>query len=138
VTGGISPKNSRIDPLNADGAPVFDPTRWKGSLETRRVGDRRSSTWWGRPFDLALGAHLAIRVSNPDTGTIQAVWNNMISHVNSGDFVGASSYFSVASSDNYLASFFTVGTANATSAINQIGTLNPVYVDNDRAEYYFI
>jgi hypothetical protein len=39
--------------------------------------------------------------------------------------------------DQYRQAFLTVGTANAISAMNEIGTLTLVYINNDRAEYYF-
>lgn len=80
---------------------------------------------------------ILVTIPNSEPDELQAVWNNMVSHVNSGDFVGAGSYFSVASSDNYLQVFQAVGSANAISAINEAGTLNPVYIYDNRAEYYF-
>jgi sugar lactone lactonase YvrE len=65
------------------------------------------------------------------------VWTSMTSHVVSGDMNGALSYFSIASVDQYRQAFFSVGKANAISAMNQVGALIPVYVNADRAEYYF-
>jgi len=76
-------------------------------------------------------------IPSQDADALQAVWNNMVSHASSGDLVGASSYFSVASSGNYLQAFLAIGSANAISAISQIGTLTPVSIYNDRAQYYF-
>jgi hypothetical protein len=66
-----------------------------------------------------------------------AVWNSMTTHVAAGDISGAISCFSVASSDNYRQAFLSVGTANTISAVNQVGTLTPVYILDDKAEYYF-
>ena len=60
----------------------------------------------------------------------------MVSHVNSSDFAGASSYFSVASSDNYLQTFLFLGTDTPTD-ISQIGTLKPVFIKDDTTRYYF-
>jgi sugar lactone lactonase YvrE len=64
-------------------------------------------------------------------------WTNLTAHVANGDINGALSNVSIASMDQYRQAFFSVGTANTTSAINQIGTLTPVFINNDRAEYYF-
>jgi hypothetical protein len=68
---------------------------------------------------------------------ILAVWNSMTNDVVNGYISGAMSYFSVASADNYKQTFLSVGIANTISAINQVGTLTPVYILDDRAEYYF-
>jgi hypothetical protein len=68
---------------------------------------------------------------------ILAVWNSMTNHVTAGDIPGALSYFSVAAVDNYQQAFFSVGTANTISAINQIGALTPVFIMDNTAEYYF-
>ena len=64
-------------------------------------------------------------------------WTNMITHAMSGDILNAASCFSVASTDNYRNMFLSIGTNNAISALNQIGTLIPVFIKDDRAEYYF-
>jgi hypothetical protein len=61
----------------------------------------------------------------------------MTTHLSSGDITGAMPYFSVASADDYQQSFFSLGTANVISTINQIGGLTPVYIKNDTAEYFF-
>lgn len=64
-------------------------------------------------------------------------WTNLMAHIADGDVEGALANFSVASVDQYRQTFLSVGKANAISALNQIGTLMPVYIINDRAEYYF-
>jgi len=72
---------------------------------------------------------------SPDV--LQAVWNSMTNRVAAGDIAGAMQYFSSLSADDYQQDFLTIGIANLTSAINQIGTLTPVYIYNYKAEYYF-
>jgi len=72
-----------------------------------------------------------------NSNTILAVWNSMMTHVGTGDIPGATSCFSVAASDKYRRAFLSVGTANTIAAISQIGELTPVYILDDRAEYYF-
>jgi hypothetical protein len=64
------------------------------------------------------------------------VWNGMTNHVVTGDISGAASYFSVVSADGYL-NMIRSGGSNAISAISQIGTLMPVYIHDEEAEYYF-
>ena len=65
------------------------------------------------------------------------VWANMTAHVASGDFSGAMPYFSSLSAAKYQQAFLSAGIATTISAINQIGTLTPVYIQSDKAEYYF-
>ena len=77
------------------------------------------------------------QVPDNNADVLQTVWNGMAAHVASGDISGALSYFSIASVDDYRQAFLSVGTANTISAINQIGTLTPVFINNDSAEYYF-
>jgi len=61
----------------------------------------------------------------------------MTNRIVAGDIDGALSYFSVATADDYRQTFLSVGKINAASAVNGIGTLAPVYINDDRAEYYF-
>jgi DNA-binding beta-propeller fold protein YncE len=65
------------------------------------------------------------------------VWNNMVAHVASGDIAGAAQFYSDISADAYQQDFLSVGEASTISVINQIGSLTPVYIYGDRAEYYF-
>ncbi|HEX3856070.1 MAG TPA: hypothetical protein VHY30_02100 [Verrucomicrobiae bacterium] len=64
-------------------------------------------------------------------------WINLTTQIALGNIEGALSSFSVASVDQYRQAFLSVGAANALSAMNEIGTLTLVYINNDRAEYYF-
>jgi DNA-binding beta-propeller fold protein YncE len=65
------------------------------------------------------------------------VWNSMTNSIAARNISGAISYFSAASSDEYRQAFLSVGTANTISAINETGALTPVYILDDKAEYYF-
>jgi alpha-tubulin suppressor-like RCC1 family protein len=80
---------------------------------------------------------LLCTVPNPATSAILAVWNTMVNDVNSGDFAGAASCFSTASSDDYLQEFLSIGSANITSAIDEIGDLTPAELGDDTALFYF-
>jgi len=64
-------------------------------------------------------------------------WTGMTNRIAAGDISGALSYFSVAAVDDYQQAFLSAGTASTISAISQIGTLTPVYILDDKAEYYF-
>ena len=66
-----------------------------------------------------------------------AVWNDMTTRLSTGDLSGAVSDFAMAAADDYQQGFLSVGTENAIIAINQIGNLTPVYILEDKAEYYF-
>ena len=64
-------------------------------------------------------------------------WSNLVSHASSGDLSGAVASFANDSAQQYLQAFLSVGTAQTISDINDIGTLTPVFIKNDTAEYYF-
>lgn len=64
-------------------------------------------------------------------------WSNLVSHASSGDLSGAVASFAHDSAQQYLQAFLSVGTARTISDINDIGTLTPVFIKNDTAEYYF-
>jgi hypothetical protein len=62
-------------------------------------------------------------------------WTNMKNRVAVGDISGAASYFSSRSKEDYRNAF--LSTDAALSAVNGIGTLTPVFIKDDTAEYYF-
>ena len=64
-------------------------------------------------------------------------WTNMAARITAGDISGAVSRFSIVSADDYRHDLLSIGTANALSVISQIGTLTPVFIEDDEAEYYF-
>ena len=64
-------------------------------------------------------------------------WTGMTAHVAAGDISGAMQYFSGVTAEDYNQDFLAIGAANAISAINQIETLTPSFINGDEAEYYF-
>jgi len=80
---------------------------------------------------------LLCNAPNNNLDAIQSVWNSMTNNLVSGDIEGALTFFSVAAQDDYRQTFLSVGSANAASAVSQIGALTPVYVNDFKAEYYF-
>ncbi len=69
-----------------------------------------------------------------------AAWSAMVAHAVAGtpsDLAAAASCFSSHSSASYLRDFATLGGTDLASALNAIGTLTPVFISNDTAEYYF-
>jgi len=73
--------------------------------------------------------------SNADE--ILAVWNKMKTCVANGDISGAAQCFPSQTADAFQQAFLAMGTANSAPIIGQIGTLNPVSIDNNLAQYYF-
>ena len=65
------------------------------------------------------------------------VWNGMINRVAAGDISGAALSFCGDSADNYRQAFLNIGTNDLASDMSQIGTLTPVFIKDDSAEYYF-
>jgi len=76
------------------------------------------------------------RAPNNDANDIMAVWNRMIGCVNTGDFKGAATCFSVVSADNYLPAFLCLG-RDTIADVNQIGSLTPVFIRDHAAKFYF-
>ncbi len=76
------------------------------------------------------------RAPNSDANDIMSVWNRMISDVNARDFNGAAACFSVVSADNYLTGYLYLD-GDAISDVNQNGPLTPVFIRDDRAQFYF-
>ena len=68
---------------------------------------------------------------------LQAVWHGMTTNVIAGNISGAIQYFYSVSTDRYQQAFLAMGTANLIPIMNQVGTLTPVYIQDDTAEYYF-
>lgn len=67
-----------------------------------------------------------------------STWSDMTNHIMAGDIPDATSDFSIASQDDYQNLFLATGTSATISTISNIGALSPVYIDDDKAEYYFI
>jgi len=72
-----------------------------------------------------------------DAGNPIPAWTNMVALAATGDFSGAVCNFSVASMDQYRRAFLTAGTTNAVAALNDIGTLIPVFIMDNAAQFYF-
>ena len=65
------------------------------------------------------------------------IWATMTEHLAKGDISAAISCFSAASADDFRQAFLAGGSSKVISAINAIGTLTPVLINNSFAEYYF-
>ena len=65
------------------------------------------------------------------------VWSNMASNIMAGNISAAAASFASDTAEGYLQAFLSIGSSNVTADINAIGTLTPVFVKNDMAEYYF-
>jgi len=87
--------------------------------------------------DTANNRVILCTAPSEDASAMQAVWNHMVARVAAGDISGAISDFSVASADDYQQSFLTIGATSVAAAIGQVGTLTPVFVNADTAEFYF-
>jgi hypothetical protein len=67
----------------------------------------------------------------------EAVWKSMKARLVVGDISGAISYFSIASKDKYQRSFLSLPKAKLISDAKNMGTITPVSIESDRAQYYF-
>ena len=82
------------------------------------------------------GNNRVITVKLPGDDPLSA-WNNMVSHVASGDIAGAITSFCSVTAEGYRQALLTLGTTDLTSDVNQIGPLTPVFIKSDTAQYYF-
>jgi sugar lactone lactonase YvrE len=74
---------------------------------------------------------------NTDADALQAVWQHMTARVAAADIPGAVADFSVATAEPYRQAFLSVGMNDLIATISQIGTLTPVSINGDHAEYQF-
>ncbi len=67
----------------------------------------------------------------------EVVWENMKARLAVGDIPGALSYFSIASKDQYRETFLSLSKAELISDAKNIGTIKPVSIESDKAQYCF-
>ena len=128
-----------VPPAEVGPATPFSP---RGALP--------SSLSLNGPYSVAaVGDLLEEKVYIADTGNDRLIlvrvpaddpletWNDMVAHATSGDIPGAILDFSRLTADGYRRAFLADGTSDLASDIGQIGTLTPVFIRNDEAEYYF-
>jgi hypothetical protein len=84
------------------------------------------------------GNNRVIKVSLPEASTPDTTWAAMKTHIiNNGNLAEAAAQFSSGARDDYLRAFHTIGLTKLTADINAMGTLTPVYIEGDQAQYYF-
>ena len=74
----------------------------------------------------------AIGTDNP-----AAVWNSMIAQLQAGNILGAVSFFSATTEDDYQHDFLAIGLPELIPVMNAVGPLTPVYIYGNKAQYYF-
>jgi len=135
-------ENNRIQSFNllAKGIYTFTPSDMRFQICTNLnepVAVAAADTLTNEAFYVADTGNNRILLYSFAADDPTPAWTNMLANIASGDVNDALTNFSVVSIDDYRQTFFSVGITNALSTINQIGTLVPVYIKNDMAEYYF-
>jgi hypothetical protein len=69
--------------------------------------------------------------------TPEAVWTSMKQDLIAGDIEEAISYFATKTGPRYREIFVSIGAIDLASLIGEIGSLSPVFIENDSAQYYF-
>jgi hypothetical protein len=64
------------------------------------------------------------------------VWNAMKQHLIEKDIPGAIPYFFRTTADGYRQAFLSIGADKVSSDMTAVGTLSPVFIENEEAEYY--
>ena len=77
---------------------------------------------------------LVVRLPSPDP---LPVWNDTRQRLINGDIEGALVNFSDRSVARYRQAWQVIGNANLSLMINDIGTLSPIFISRDRAQYRF-
>jgi hypothetical protein len=67
----------------------------------------------------------------------EAVWKAMNEHLLKGDIEGASSYFVSSEAEKYREAHIAIGTNDLIKQISEIPAIKPVYIERDKAQYYF-
>jgi hypothetical protein len=67
----------------------------------------------------------------------EGVWNHLMARLKVGDVPGAVSDFSITSKDQYQQAFQAMSKSDLASTVKDMQGLKPVYVESDRAQYYF-
>ncbi|HEU6449383.1 MAG TPA: hypothetical protein VFV23_13205 [Verrucomicrobiae bacterium] len=83
----------------------------------------------------AVHNHVQLYSIAPDSPL--PVWNIMTNRIAANDITGAVANFASETADGFQEMFLSLGTNNITSDINQIGSLTPVFIQSDNAEFYF-
>lgn len=84
------------------------------------------------------GNNRVLKVTLPETSSPGDTWAAMKTHIiNNGNLAEAAAQFPSGARDDYLRAFQTIGLTKLTADINAIGTLTPVYIEGDQAQYYF-
>jgi hypothetical protein len=84
------------------------------------------------------GNDRVIKTTLPETTPPGDAWAAMKTHiVSNGNIPGAASQFCASTGGDYLRAFLSIGITKLTADVNAIGTLTPVYVEGNKAQYYF-
>ncbi len=84
------------------------------------------------------GNNRVIKTTLPETATPDAAWTAMkTSIVSNNDIDGAVTQFSSDSGGHYREAFLSIGLTKLTADFNATGTLTPVFIKGNTAQYYF-
>jgi hypothetical protein len=83
------------------------------------------------------GNNRVIKVMLPETGVPETVWNAMKASIVTGNIDAAIMQFTSPSSSSYRQALLSIGLSKANSDLNVTGTLIPVFIGNNTAQYYF-
>jgi hypothetical protein len=83
------------------------------------------------------GNNRILLVKLPVTNLPDSTWNGMKQHLLAGDLEGGLFYYSDTAVDHYRSAFQSISASNLVSLISGIGSLTPVVVEGDTAQYRF-
>ena len=126
----------------------FSPTPFNARLEL----SGQFSTPLNQPYSVApirdllvermyiadTGNNRVIKAAVPETNSPDDAWTTMKnSIVINGNIDGAVSQFSTSSGGSYREAFLSIGMTKLQTDLNAVGTLTPVFIKGDKAQYYF-
>ncbi|HEX5222317.1 MAG TPA: chitobiase/beta-hexosaminidase C-terminal domain-containing protein [Verrucomicrobiae bacterium] len=84
-----------------------------------------------------MGNNRVIKATLPESSSPEATWSGMTSSLLLGNIDSAIPYFTWKSGPQYREVFLSIGVTDLMPIIDDIGTIAPVSVENESAQYYF-
>lgn len=90
-------------------------------------------------FVADTGNNRVLKVAIPESATPAETWNLMVQQLTAAtpDVEAATSNFSQMTAEDYRQGILTIGTDKVRLDMNAVGALTPVFIENDKAQYYF-
>jgi DNA-binding beta-propeller fold protein YncE len=136
--------NNRIevfDPLASGETPPFNPrlalaNQFTPTLSQPSAASTCSDLLQEKLYVADTGNNRVLLVQLP-ADTPEAVWSAMKQRLLAGDIAGAIPYFAADAAEDYRQLYLAFSASELTSMISQIPAISPIFIEGDKAQYYF-